>query len=193
VAAWLFERLGVDVALAGDLEECAQGRSAIWYWRQVLIAIWIGVWSAVFGHKLLALRAVATGCAVNGVWLFLWMRFLHLGLPLPPPDTKQLLLQSMACLSIILFTQTVTGWIVARTHRAYAIPMVVVLVVWLMLWYVGGTVAGKEPGFLPHFAWYVTPLSVEVFGLLLGGILGARRLRPPALTETCGAAGRPFR
>ncbi len=35
VAIWLFERLGLDVALTGDLlEECQRGRSAIWYWRQ---------------------------------------------------------------------------------------------------------------------------------------------------------------
>ena len=31
---WLFERLGLDAALAGDLiEECAAGRSVFWYWR----------------------------------------------------------------------------------------------------------------------------------------------------------------
>ena len=72
IAVWMFERLGLDVALAGDLlEECARRRSTIWYWRQVLIAIWIGIWSTIFAHKLLALRAVGTGCAVNGVWLSL--------------------------------------------------------------------------------------------------------------------------
>src|SRR6266513_1549912 len=87
IAAWMFERLGIDVSLAGDLlEECARGRSTIWYWRQVLIAIWIGIWGAVFDHKLLALRAVATGCAVNAVWIFLWLKFLPapLGLPSMP-------------------------------------------------------------------------------------------------------------
>jgi hypothetical protein len=186
LAVWLFERLDVDTALAGDLlEECARGRSAIWYWRQVLIAIWIGIWSTIFDHKLLALRAVATGCAVNGVWLFLWLRFLHLGLPAPPPDSKQLLIQSMACLSIILLTQTVTGWIVARTHRAHAIPMVVALVVWLVFWYIAGTVAGTEPRFLPHFVWYLTPISVEVAGLFLGGVIGGRpkRHRPQTVLQ----------
>jgi hypothetical protein len=69
----MFDRLDLDGALAGDLlEERARGRSKVWYWRQVLIAIWTGIWSTVFAHKVLALRAVATGCAVNGVWLFLW-------------------------------------------------------------------------------------------------------------------------
>jgi hypothetical protein len=181
LAVWLFERLDVDAALAGDLlEECARGRSTIWYWRQVLIVSWIAIWSTIFDHKVLALRAVVTGCAVNGVGLFLWLKFLHLGLPVPPPDTKQLMIESIACLLIILLTQTVTGWIVARTHRAHAIPMVVVFVTWLVLWYLGGTLSGKEPRFLPHFAWYATPISTVVVGLLVGGIVGARPKRQPS-------------
>jgi hypothetical protein len=189
IAVWLFERLGVDAALAGDLlEECARRRSTIWYWRQVLIAIWIGIWCAIFDHKLLALRAVATGCAVNGVWLFLWSKFLHFGLPVLPPDTKQLMIQSSACLLIILLTQTVTGWIVARTHRAHAIPMVVVFVIWLVSWYLGGAFSGQEPRILPHFAWYVTPISTVVAGLLVGGIVGARPKRQPASPTNLGLA-----
>jgi hypothetical protein len=69
---WLFELLDLDVALTGDLlEERARGRSAIWYWRQVLIAVWIGIWSAIRDHKLLALRAVATGFAMEYFNLFL--------------------------------------------------------------------------------------------------------------------------
>lgn len=78
----MLERLGIDSALAGDLlEERARGRSTIWYWRQILAATWIGVWSAIFAHKLLALRAVATGCAVNALWLFLWSHFLRERVP----------------------------------------------------------------------------------------------------------------
>jgi hypothetical protein len=44
------------------LEERARGRSKVWYWGQVLIAIWTGIWSNVFAHKVLlcvlSLRAV---------------------------------------------------------------------------------------------------------------------------------------
>jgi hypothetical protein len=43
LAAWLLERLSqrqYRVALAGDLlEERSQGRSGMWYWRQVVAAI----------------------------------------------------------------------------------------------------------------------------------------------------------
>jgi hypothetical protein len=35
IVVWIFDRLALDVALAGDLrEERAQGRSMIWHWRQ---------------------------------------------------------------------------------------------------------------------------------------------------------------
>ena len=189
ITAWMFDRLDLDGALAGDLlEERARGRSTFWYWRQVLIAIWTNIWSTVFAHKLLALRAVATGCAVNGVWLFFWSKFLHLGLPVSPPDTKPLMIESVACLLIILLTQTLTGWIVARTHRTHAIPMVVVFVTWLVLWYLGGTLSGNEPRFLPHLAWYLTPIAVEIVGLLCGGILGSRRQKGGNRLQTSSRA-----
>src|SRR5438105_2167046 len=111
IVVWIFDRLVLDVALAGDLrEERSQGRSTIWYWRQVLIAICIGIWGPIFQHKVLALRALATGCAVNGVWLFLWLKFLHIGLPVRP----EISFASIASLAIILLTQIATGWVVAR-------------------------------------------------------------------------------
>lgn len=175
IAAWLLDRVGLDGALAGDLfEERSRGRSTIWYWKQVTIAAWVGIWAQVFSHKVLALRAVATGCAVNGVWLFLWTRYVPLGLPVLPPDTRRLMLESLACLSMILITQAMTGWVVARTHRAHSVPMVVVFATWLVLWYVGGTIAGNQPGVVPHVAWYLTPISTVVAGLLVGGVVGAR-------------------
>jgi len=187
ITVWIFDRLDLDGALAGDLlEEGARGRSTLWYWRQVLIAIWTAIWSAVFAHKVLALRAVATGCAANAVWLFLWMKFLHLRLPLPPPYTKPLLVESIAYLSILLLTQTATGWIVARTHRAAAIPMEVVFVTWLTLWFFIDTFSEAkrlllnsidQARFRPYLAWYLTPIAVEIVGLLCGGFLGSLRQR----------------
>jgi hypothetical protein len=125
---WLLERLGLDAALTGDLlEECSRGRSRIWYWRQVSIAIWTGIWGAIFNHKVLALRAVVMGCAVNSVWNFLWLRFLHIGFPVTPV----MRFEPVACLLIILASQSVTGWVVARTHRACSIAMVMVFAIWL--------------------------------------------------------------
>jgi hypothetical protein len=183
----MFERLGLDVALAGDLlEECARGRSTAWYWKQVLAAIWTGIWGAIFHHKLLALRAVATGCAVNGVWLFLWLNFLHLRLTVMPPDTRPLLVESIAYLSILLFTQAATGWIVARTHRPHAIPLVLVFALWLVVWFLVDDSpvirlalnSIDQPRFRQYLAWYLAPIFIEVAGLLLGGIGGAGKKQP---------------
>jgi hypothetical protein len=179
-AIWLFERLGLDGALAGDLlEESASGRSTIWYWRQILAAIWIGIWGAIFGHKVLALRAVATGCAANATWLFV-LKFLH---PWAPPFPMMFDPSNHPLLTTLL-TQFATGWIVARTHRPYAIPMVVVFVMWLALWYVGGTLSGNESRFLAHLARYISTVDV---GLLVGGIVGAHPNGQLILADKSGA------
>ena len=188
VVSWIFDRLGVDVALAGDLrEERAHGRSTIWFCRQVLIAICIGIGRPIFHHKVLALRALATGCAVNTVWLLLNpVKFLHIGLPVRP----EISFDSIATLLIILLTQVTTGWIVARTHRRYPIPMVFVFVIWLVLWYLGGRSEIKtlmvdsfgKPGFLRYLVWYLTPETVVVVGLLFGASL------VPAARTTAAAA-----
>jgi hypothetical protein len=182
-AVWMLERLGLDSALAGDLlEESARRRSTIWYWRQVLIAMWTGVWAAILGHKLLALRAVATGWAVNALWIFLWSKFLPIGLSSVP----HISLESIATLLIILLTQVATGWVVARTHRAHAVPMVLVYAIWLVTSYAIGTFSEgqrllvnsiDQPRFRAYLAWYLLPISIDVIGLLCGGVIAARRRR----------------
>jgi hypothetical protein len=54
LAIWLLDRLADPYrreAMAGDLiEECRQGRSAAWCWRQVLRALWVRVRAAVVRH-----------------------------------------------------------------------------------------------------------------------------------------------
>ncbi len=190
-ATWIFERVGLDIALAGDLlEECARGRSAFWYWKQVLLATLIGIWGAILDHKVLALRAVATGCAVNSIWLYLWERFLPIGLPVSP----RLSIESIASLLVILLTQTATGWIVARTHRAHAIPVVFVFAIWLALWYPASVDfrylrmllvdSIDQPRFRSYLAaniaWILAPLLAEFAGLLIGGAVGARPRTQPS-------------
>ena len=63
--AWVFDRLDLDIALLGDLVEECERRSAIWYWRQVLFAVWAGMWSAIRDHKVLALRSFTGGAAAS--------------------------------------------------------------------------------------------------------------------------------
>ena len=62
LATILLERLGPDPeTLVGDLaEEYIAGRSAAWYWRQVLGSIVIGAGRDLWTHKWLVVQAQAT-------------------------------------------------------------------------------------------------------------------------------------
>src|SRR5262245_56796927 len=68
VATWFLTEFGCspkNEALIGDLtEEYARGRSRLWYWWQVLVALVAGLIQEVRTHKALATRALITG------WLF---------------------------------------------------------------------------------------------------------------------------
>jgi hypothetical protein len=65
VATWVLTRFcNRNEVLAGDLvEEYARGRTVVWYWRQVVMAILVGCGSEIRMHKLLTVRAVITGWA----------------------------------------------------------------------------------------------------------------------------------
>jgi hypothetical protein len=176
LAIWLSERLGLDVALTGDLlEEGERGRSAIWYWRQVLIAVWIGIWVAACEHKVLAVRAVATGFATEFVFVFLWE---FLGPDLPMFSTMQWIVQ----VSVTLLTQAATGWAVARTHRGRQVPMVLLFLISVLFFYICctfssarillvGSIENEE--LRPSLAMYLITIFMAIVGILLGGILGA--------------------
>jgi hypothetical protein len=180
IATWLFERLGLDVALIGDLlEECERGRSAIWYWRQVLIAVWIGIWVAIREHKVLALRAVATGFAIEFLFVFLWEL-------LGPELAMFSIMQWMTQVSVTLLTQAATGWIVARTHRAHQVPMVLVFLICILFFYACYTFSSAsmllvgsihEPRVRPYLAMYLVTIFLAIVGILLGGAFGARPKR----------------
>jgi amino acid transporter len=64
-ATWLLEQFGCganNAAVAGDLEErYRQGRSRLWYWRQVLLAIIASAVQEICEQKVLTLRAIFTG------------------------------------------------------------------------------------------------------------------------------------
>jgi hypothetical protein len=74
LAIWLLEHLmpgGNDDALAGDLLEAySQGRSAGWYWRQVLVAIMVGFSKELRMRWITIIFAVTVCGAVP--WQQLW-------------------------------------------------------------------------------------------------------------------------
>jgi hypothetical protein len=123
IAEWLLERCGVpqgNESLMGDLvEERGSGRSAVWFWREAVVAIADSVARDLRDHKLLAVRAVATGWAVNLAWAQvmgvasrheLWRR--HMGL-----------YEALFFFTLLVWP-AITGWVVARTHRAQQAAMV---------------------------------------------------------------------
>ena len=68
--------------------------------------------------------------------------------------------------------------------------MVFVFAIWLAAWFFAGSLSEAErllensidqPRFRAYLAWYLTPIFVEVAGLLFGGVVGARHRRPTNL------------
>ena len=78
VATWLLRHFGSSPnseAIVGDLDErYASGRSRLWYWRQALQAIVTGFCREVWGHKLLAIRALLLGWLIKYAWQWLSFR-----------------------------------------------------------------------------------------------------------------------
>ena len=183
ITTWLFECLGLDGALNGDLqEERERGRSAFWYWKQMVIAVWVGMWRVIPDHKVLALRAVPTGFALQYLAyyfsgsIFQFMYKVHLYKYPAPLSLEQWATQ----LSLILLAQVAAGWVVARAHRAHHVQMVFAFLVSLILWiayddipFILKTLANSidQPRFRPYLALQLVSVFTLVVGVLLGGIL----------------------
>ena len=73
VATWILEHLcpgGRNDALAGDLlEEFRQGRSSLWYWRQVLAAIAVGWAKALRANSMAFLFALLWALPATAFWI----------------------------------------------------------------------------------------------------------------------------
>jgi hypothetical protein len=77
VATWLFDHLRSgeeNEALSGDLiEGFRSGRSASWYWRQILTAIVIRCFSEIRTHSLALIFALIWSIPIRAWWFFaLW-------------------------------------------------------------------------------------------------------------------------
>ena len=74
LATWLLVRLASGEkreSLIGDLaEQYVHGRSAGWYWRQVVMALLVSTTRDIRDHKLIAARAVAISWMFLIPWIF---------------------------------------------------------------------------------------------------------------------------
>jgi hypothetical protein len=186
LATWLLKRFLSDAqheSLIGDLvEEYRGGRSSLWYWRQVLIAIVVSTYREISAHKSLAIRALAvTFLVYHFLWLVVvrtaldeiqravfWMFAGPRGLPGWPPyyDDFHRVLLTLAGVA--------TGWIVANLHREHRAAMVLLC---------GAALPFLElPLLIADSLHYQTNLSdviamvtftiMGMVGILIGGLLG---------------------
>ena len=193
LATWLLQRWGSGPqreSLVGDLiERYQQGRSPVWYWRQVLRAIIVGMLYEMGEHKLLAVRALVVGWIAIALtdrarWDIVYVALkVPFGTPLEIPTSSRF--------GILYFNLTLlasaglSGWLVARFHRPYAISMATIFATSFALYDLTVTIdqvtqaAGSAP-----LHWTLSLLASEVFGgmlvipvcMMLGGLLGAGRL-----------------
>lgn len=152
VATWFLKQLGSgpnNDALLGDLiEEYGQGRSRIWYWRQVLIAIVVSFCKEIGAHWLLALRAVVTGWAVIFLYRLLFRASavaLSIELSVMHLHEHGFIYGTIFHLYwYVIYTPVLAaaGWLVARLHRQHQAAMVLAFA------------ASKVLTFAPHFLTY---------------------------------------
>jgi hypothetical protein len=114
----------------GDLvEESGSGRSAQWLWRETAVAIATTVALDIRDHKLLAVRAIATG------WILWWgwWHILLLSQPLPGMWGRHRL-WAFAMLFTLSLWPAIVGWVVAHTHRTQQASMVLAYAASIVVW-----------------------------------------------------------
>lgn len=139
-ATWLadrFLRSGKRESLIGDLvEQYGEGRTAAWYWGQVLRAIVASTAEDLLAHKLIALRALGLGLALYFLFSFpvTWLSIVAQGWMASAvvscePDAFwcQFLTNQFSAELLVYCACVLSGWIVARLHRQHAVAVVCLL------------------------------------------------------------------
>lgn len=123
LAAWLLEHTGFSGAggaLAGDLlEQFQQRRSAVWYWRQVMMAIVTGCATEIRRHLNLAMGAAAITWAANYGVLIVSRRLMAawVGRAIPGPAFP------LVPWTICFLGGMVSGLLVASVYRRHRYAM----------------------------------------------------------------------
>jgi len=127
-AHWLLENFGCspnNEAVIGDLDErYRQGRSRLWYWRQILCAIAMSFSTEVRGHTLMAIGTILSGWMIKAAWSRTWSLFTFgiIGLrPVYSPRYIPFLLASVAGSIAVCLIST---WLVSRATGPHYRPMV---------------------------------------------------------------------
>ena len=198
VATWLAERFLTSPrreSLIGDLvEQYREGRSATWYWSQVLRAIVVSITEELAAHKLLALRAVAVGMIAT--YLLQMGPIVWVGVPAEDWVIRRVVnceatgggfwcqfwVNQFSFELVVYVACALTGWIVARLHRPHGVAAVCVFTVAFLLWrFVETAFFSQHPPPDAMSVSFTTVYVVDVvaeggraLAILIGGLAGAR-------------------
>ena len=195
VATWVLTHFGNrNEVLAGDLiEEYRRGRSASWYWRQVVVALLIGCGKEIRTHKLLAVRALVVGWAASILSSYLISFPLYklysraLGdLGLGPLRFWWWHYYTYPVMLVPCIGGFLSGWLVARFHRTYRVAMVSMYVVSVLLTAFPeflrlATNSLSNSRFVPYLLSYSLTESLFVVSILLGGLRSTNPETAPSL------------
>jgi hypothetical protein len=171
IARWLLKHFGCSAnneAVIGDLDERYRGgRSVVWYWLQVSVAIATSFGTELIHHKLRSVRAILIGWAVfiPGIILFrslliLTANWFHAGVDYDLVLIMRYAVWGLGWMSI--------GWVMRRVHRPTERAMILAFV---------ATVLIVTASLIPLFTMKTAPgagLYVLLVGLIatLIGLLG---------------------
>jgi hypothetical protein len=193
IAAWILHRFGPmpeTETIAGDLSEQYQlGRSRLWYWREVIVAILRGTWSEVQQHSLLLLLALLMAWTLNFIWHWFVTPFQY-SLLVRYVLHGQARLQQIEWVGFLLDgpLAMAMGWLAARVAWRCRIPAVIciagtgLLVGAWTIWKSAQIVWPESLGY--HFSIWtsVWPIPLMTILVLLGG--GLLTASPKRSTRT---------
>jgi hypothetical protein len=186
VATWLLEHFhsGPNDYITGDLIEAYQsGRSRIWYWKEVIVAVVVSFFQEIIAHPVLAVRAITIGWATLILFYYgvgpllgrlLIGRFFRLsGYPFGP--------SMLIWLTLSLFVLAASGWIVGRLHRSHRIAMVLLFTASVFIFQLrslpGIWLAAENTltntRFLPYLIYGLGLHFLWPVAILVGGLWGA--------------------
>ena len=190
IARWLLKHFGSSPdndAIIGDIDEqYSQGHSRAWYWRQVWIAIVVGLFDECREHKWVTARALLMGLTLLLFFpqsfnfllrdllfaLESWSRWWRQSWILPLAWTFY----------AVVFCMT-SGWLIARLHRPHQVSMVLAfaLLSCCVVWPLSFADIAEGVRWWPI---YLMPILVPTSILLGGGILNSRPARARRLPNT---------
>ena len=187
-ATWLLRRFGSSPkndSIIGDLTQSyRQGRSRIWYWRQVMIAIVSGAFTEICSHKLIGFRIVLLGLIVihivGNLMFNLYGRLIvrslhgHLVGAMLITEGRLPFWVHWSFAAVVCIVGIVTGWTIARLHPTHQ-PAAVLLGASSILMYLFAfaMVAGPQRSPLSaggSLAFYCLNSAIVFVGILVGGL-----------------------